>query len=128
MQKKGKTDDFIGTLLLDAQKWSDFRARLQLHVREADNLVQNFRSSPYLCDEVSLGSRDGDNPSSKRGRKAIKTTINNLSTIIQEMGLAVEKKLAQLDLKTQRMIELVSIAAESTESNSRLLANFTNGG
>lgn len=98
---KGKNPNFIDNLLLDAQRWSDFRSRLQLHVRQANDFVEKLRGNRYLCDDVSLGDRDG-----------IETAIEKLSEIIKDMGSEVGSGLKTLDDRTQQMVELVSILAE----------------
>lgn len=98
MLEKGRSPDFIDNLLLDAQRWSDFRKGLQTHVSRAESFVQSLKENRYLCDDV--GDRDG-----------IEKAINRLSAIIQEMNTQVEAGLRKLDQRTQQMVELVSILA-----------------
>lgn len=97
---KGKNPNFIDRLLLDAQRWSDFRSLLQLHVRQANDFVGELRGNRYLCDDVSLGDRDG-----------IEIAIEKLSKTIKDMGSEVESGLKTLDDRTQQMVELVSVLA-----------------
>lgn len=98
---KGRNPNFIDNLLLDAQRWSNFRARLQLHVRQANDFVEKLQVNSYLCDDVSLGDRDG-----------IKSAIEKLSNIIKDMASGVESGLKELDERTQQMVGLVSILTE----------------
>lgn len=98
---KGRNPNFIDNLLLDAQRWSDFRARLKLHVRQANDFVEKLQVNSYLCDDVSLGDRDG-----------IKPAIEKLSNIIKDMASGVESGLKELDERTQQMVGLVSILTE----------------
>lgn len=98
---KGRNPNFIDNLLLDAQRWSDLRARLQLHVRQANDFVEKLQINRYLCDDVSLGDRDG-----------IDIAITKLSDIIKDMGSGVERGLKGLDESTQQMVGLVSILTE----------------
>lgn len=106
MLEKGTNPNFIDNLLLDAQRWSDFRKGLLLHVRQAESFVQNLRDNRYLCDDV------GD-------RAGIENALGELSETIRQMNTQVEGGLKELDQRTQQMVELVSILAE-IKSNSYL--------
>lgn len=52
MLKEEKNTSLIGTLLRDAQQWSDFRSLLKIHVRKAKDLVKEFQEKRILYEEV----------------------------------------------------------------------------
>lgn len=93
LEKQGKTAGFIESLLLDAQKWSDSRSLLQIQVRKARDMLEDFKEKRYLCDEV----------------KGSQAALEKLSKIIEDMETEVKKEIKELDEKTEKMIELVSI-------------------
>lgn len=110
--KKGKTTQFIDNLLFDAQQWSNFRALLQIHVRKARDLQQDFEEKRYLCAELEVNLKDGEkNQRNRKNRKrsAAGLAIEKLSKGIARMEFEVESEIKKLDEKTKDMIELVSI-------------------
>lgn len=109
--KKGKTTQFIENLLFDAQQWSNFRALLQIHVRKARDLQQDFEEKQYLCAELETNLKDGEkNQRNRKSRKrsAAGLAIEKLSKGITRMELEVESEIKKLDGKIKDMIELVS--------------------
>ncbi|RPB10397.1 hypothetical protein P167DRAFT_253492 [Morchella conica CCBAS932] len=134
---KGRTEDFIDNLLIDAQQWSNFRALLQLHVRTARNLLQDFREKRFLCDEVresellkvqrgeivpaesgfsgplrnsGAGPRNGVTSNQARVNDEEKVyALDELARIIDRMETEVSEEITKLDRKTSELIELVSV-------------------
>ncbi|KAL0631495.1 hypothetical protein Q9L58_009632 [Maublancomyces gigas] len=107
--KKGKTTQFIDNLLFDAQQWSNFRALLQIHVRRARDLQQDFEEKRYLCAELETNLKDGEkNQRNRKNRKrsAAGLAIEKLSRGITRMELEVESEIKKLDEKIKDMIEL----------------------
>ncbi|KAH0604811.1 uncharacterized protein H6S33_006479 [Morchella sextelata] len=131
---KGRTEDFIDNLLIDAQQWSNFRALLQLHVRTARNLLQDFREKRFLCDEVresellkvqrgeivpaesgssaplrsgGAGPRNGVTSNQARANDEEKVyALDELARIIDRMETEVSEEITKLDQKTSELIEL----------------------
>lgn len=131
LQNKGKNEDFIENLLLDAQQWNDFRTLLQVHMRTARDLLQDFQERRFISEEVTDWEKrqkkekdpiseppetinDGkpktmvDQSSQTTDDSKAATAIDELSKIIQRMESEVQEEISKLDKKTNEMIELVS--------------------
>lgn len=134
--KEGKTTNLIGTLLKDAQQWSDFRSLLKEHVSKAKELLKEFQDKRLLYEEVddlevpggnsaetaTLYDEPPDTPSTtgrkgkKKGGKEKKkwkkknearTEIEKLSEMIQRMRDDCKDDIRKLEKRTEDMIELV---------------------
>lgn len=76
---------------------------LEIHVRTARDLAQDFKQKRYLCAEVNVKAGGVSN----RKKTPAAVAIEKLSKAIQRMQVEVENEIRKLDEQTKGMIELV---------------------
>lgn len=138
MLKEEKNTSLIGTLLRDAQQWSDFRSLLKIHVRKAKDLVGDFQKKRILYEEVNdqeilleadseetatlidelmekptdgkkKKKKDRKEKKSRKERKQeARTEIEELLQMVEKMQSSCKGEIRKLERRTKEMIELVS--------------------
>ena len=112
LREKGKSNLLISDLLEDGQKWADYRVCLRDHLSESRKLQKRFETDPVFYHEVLAHERTSQTKPSAQPESDQEMTpraILQLKKIIDVMERDCKEKISELEARTNRMIEMVSV-------------------
>ena len=111
MEQEGQSKILIRTLLEDGQKWADYRVCLRDHVSESKKLQKRFETDPAFFHEVLAHERTSQTkPAQSEGdREMTPLAIFQLKDKIDAMEKECKEKISELETRTNKMIEMVSV-------------------
>ena len=111
LREKGKSNLLISDLLEDGQKWADYRVCLRDHISESKKLQKRFETDPVFYHEVWAHERTSQKPLAQpeSDREMTPQAILRLKTRIDEMERVCKEKISELEARTNKMIEMVSV-------------------
>ena len=112
LKEEGKSQILIRTLLEDGQKWANYRVCLRDHLSESKKLQKRFETDPAFFHEVLEHERRGQTKQSaqpKEDQEMAPRAILQLKNLIDVMEKECKEKISELETRTNKMIEMVSV-------------------